>query len=235
MSQQDQQSLSPWVALTLAIGLPLSLAALTLSFIAFTRSQDHLAYVKQLTTQPLSPNLGELEGLADQLAQQAASQAVASVQSQIAQQTQSVQALVELQLAERPAPQPVAAPQPDPQPQTEQSEPGAADLALAEARSFTLRRCGSCHNVDPGAPNKVGPNLWGVGGQPAGLAQGFTYSRVLRQRAESGLVWNEDNLRAFIESPRSFMPGTRMGFQGLNDPDQVDQIIGYLLAIRGDG
>jgi cytochrome c len=44
---------------------------------------------------------------------------------------------------------------------------------------------------------------------------------------ESGLIWDETTLRAFLENPHKLVPGTRMAFAGLSDA-QISGLIEFL-------
>lgn len=103
-----------------------------------------------------------------------------------------------------------------------------ADLANG-ARQF--RRCQSCHTLDAGGRHTVGPNLHGVIGRAAASAEGFDYSRQLEA---AGLVWDLDTLDAWIENPRALVPGNRMSFVGLRDPQARRDVIGYLAVETAD-
>ena len=51
-----------------------------------------------------------------------------------------------------------------------------------------FKKCAACHNADKGGANQLGPNLWGVLGEPIGKgANGFAFSdRAVRARAAPG-------------------------------------------------
>ncbi len=85
--------------------------------------------------------------------------------------------------------------------------------------------CSACHTVEAGGPNKVGPNLHGIMGQTAGMRDDFVYSPALK---ESGIVWTEENLRAWIKKPMDFIKGTKMPFGGYASEEIQDNIIAYL-------
>lgn len=89
--------------------------------------------------------------------------------------------------------------------------------------------CAHCHQIGPGARNRVGPSLEGVvgrkAGQGTGAAAGYPYSEAMRR---SGIVWDHASLARFVAAPQSVVPGTRMAFGGLDDPERVEAIVAYL-------
>ena len=46
--------------------------------------------------------------------------------------------------------------------------------------------------------------------------------------AEEGLEWTKENLDAYLESPRKFIPRGKMAFAGLRKKDERDNVIAYL-------
>jgi hypothetical protein len=59
----------------------------------------------------------------------------------------------------------------------------------------------------------------------AGSIAGFNYSKANK---ESGVTWSEDVLFTYLEAPAKFMPGTRMAFGGLKNPQDRADVIAYL-------
>ena len=45
-------------------------------------------------------------------------------------------------------------------------------------------------------------------------------------------VWDTANLLGYLENPRKFMPGTKMGFAGLRKEDERANVVAYLLTLR---
>jgi cytochrome c len=99
----------------------------------------------------------------------------------------------------------------------------SADLAAGEA---SFAKCATCHSINAGGANGIGPNLHGVVGTDIGShAAGFSYSAAL-QGAEGN--WTFANLNQWLTSPRRFANGTTMSFAGLSDPQERANLIAYL-------
>ncbi len=95
-------------------------------------------------------------------------------------------------------------------------------------RQFGL--CRSCHTVVEGGPNMTGPNLHGVFGRPAASVEGYRYSDALQN---AGFVWDAERLDAWLANPRTYLPGNRMTFVGLDDPKKRIDLIAYLKVESG--
>jgi len=106
------------------------------------------------------------------------------------------------------------------------NEPPMSDAAAMLDRGRVLfKRCKTCHTLDEGGRHRVGPNLWAISGAMAGQKDGFTYSVAMR---DSGVIWTDENLAAYIANPRKFMPKNRMSFAGLRKPDDQAAVIAYI-------
>jgi cytochrome c len=88
-----------------------------------------------------------------------------------------------------------------------------------------FNKCMACHNADKGGANQLGPNLWGVLGEPIGQGRGFAFSDAL---AKKGGTWNWDNLSQWLSSPKTFAPGTKMTFAGLSNPQDRADVEAFL-------
>lgn len=89
--------------------------------------------------------------------------------------------------------------------------------------------CAECHTVRQGR-NKKGPSLFGIVGRPSASLPDYNYSDALRQRH---WTWTEDQLRTYISQPaKKADPGTKMKYDGLDDPKQVDDLISYLSTLH---
>ncbi len=110
--------------------------------------------------------------------------------------------------------------------------------ALAEGDAAkgekVFKKCKACHAVGEGAKNKVGPELNGIVGRPAGVIEGFKYSDNLMELAADGLVWDDANLRTYLTKPKDLIPKGKMSFAGLKKEDDITNVIAYLATFPAD-
>ena len=99
----------------------------------------------------------------------------------------------------------------------------AADIEHGKALYQT---CAACHTERPDA---LGPSLKGIFGRKSGALEDFRYSNAMRR---ANLVWDDDNLRAYIQDPQAKVKGNRMPYGGVTDATDVDDIIAYLKVLQ---
>jgi cytochrome c len=91
-------------------------------------------------------------------------------------------------------------------------------------------KCASCHTIAPGGPNGQGPNLAGIYGDKEGEGRGgFAFSDGLKAK---GGKWDDASLDAWLAQPSGFVPGTKMTFAGLSDPQDRADMIAYLKTAK---
>lgn len=110
----------------------------------------------------------------------------------------------------------------------------ASGLAVAgdtTKGAAVFNKCKACHSAAAGAPNRVGPNLWGIVGRKLGEAAGYKYSAAYE--AKKGTVtWDEATLETYLAEPKGFIPGTKMAFAGVKDPTERADLIAYLKTLK---
>jgi cytochrome c len=105
----------------------------------------------------------------------------------------------------------------------------ADDVGDAIRGERAFQRCYACHSVDPGEKGKLqGPSLYRIIDRPAGTVAGFDYSDPMRERAESGLVWDAATLDRYLSDPEALVPGTRMSVPPMRDAKERADLIAYL-------
>jgi len=104
---------------------------------------------------------------------------------------------------------------------------GVAVAQDAAAGKVLFTQCAVCHSTD--GSNAVGPSLKSIVGRKAGTADGFRYSRAMKN---SGIVWDDKTLDAYITDPQKLIPGNVMPFSGMADPKQRADVIAYLQTLK---
>ena len=110
--------------------------------------------------------------------------------------------------------------------------PGIALAQDAAAGAKVFVKCRVCHQIGDGAKNSIGPVLNGVVGRKAGSIPGYNYTPANK---ESGITWNEATLEEYLKNPRAKVPGTKMTFPGLQDPNDINNVIAFLKQYGPDG
>lgn len=88
------------------------------------------------------------------------------------------------------------------------------------------RKCQACHDFTKGGPNKVGPNLWNIVGSKAAAVPGYSFSDAMKARADK--AWTYQELDNYLTGPRAYVPGTKMTFAGLPNPEDRANLIAWL-------
>ena len=101
----------------------------------------------------------------------------------------------------------------------------AAELVAAGEKAFA--KCQSCHTVNAGGANGIGPNLHGTMGKAVASHAGFAYSAELKA---VGGTWDWDKMDAWLKNPKGMVPGTKMSFAGLGKVEDRAAIAAYLNA-----
>ncbi len=102
----------------------------------------------------------------------------------------------------------------------------------AEHGATVFKKCQVCHRVGPNAKNAVGPELNGILGEAAGVVPGYSFSDALKN---SGITWDKANLQEWVQGPKDLVPGTKMTFAGLTNPQDAADVVAYLSQFDANG
>jgi cytochrome c len=98
--------------------------------------------------------------------------------------------------------------------------------ASVEKGQAAAKVCQTCHTFEKNGPNRVGPNLYGIVGDHKGEGRnGFNFSAGMKAK---GGTWTYEDLNKFLANPKAFVPGTAMGFAGIQKDSQRADVIDYL-------
>lgn len=93
--------------------------------------------------------------------------------------------------------------------------------------------CHYCHSLQENV-HLTGPSLANIWNKKSGSVKGYElYSDALKKK---NIVWNEENLTAYLENPQKFIPGTTMTFKGFAEAKSVQNLVQLLkVALGPDG
>jgi cytochrome c len=107
--------------------------------------------------------------------------------------------------------------------------PKLKDANVDHGKALFQQQCFTCHSIDKGGPNKVGPNQWDIVGRKKASHEGFSYSSALQQK---GGDWTYEDINHMIFKPQAFVRGTKMAFAGLSKEQDRADVIAYLRTMN---
>ena len=103
--------------------------------------------------------------------------------------------------------------------------PKLAGANVERGKEIFMKQCFTCHTIDKGGPNKVGPNQWDIVGRKKASHEGFSYSSALQAK---GGEWSYEDLNHWLLKPTAFIKGTKMAFAGLPKEQERADVIAFL-------
>ncbi len=103
----------------------------------------------------------------------------------------------------------------------------AALMALGDVTSGEkiFKKCASCHSINKGGKNNIGPALYNVVGRKIGEISDYKYSKALAAYDKN---WNFEELNGFLIKPSKWIKGTKMAYAGLRKEKDRASVIKYL-------
>lgn len=101
-------------------------------------------------------------------------------------------------------------------------ENSAALSTQVKAGEGIYARCQACHAL---GYDRTGPRHCGLFGRRAGSVKGFVYSDAMKH---AKIIWDEKTLDLFLANPTKYVPGTAMGYAGVNSKKERSDLIAYL-------
>ncbi len=121
--------------------------------------------------------------------------------------------------------------------------PVLADGDVASGEDLMAKRCKTCHMIADGdnvilKGGKTGPNLYGIIGRTAGTYEGFKYGEDLVAAGAKGLVWDAEQISAYLEDPKDYLQTylddkkakSKMAFKLKDEADRAD-VAAYLASL----
>ena len=114
-------------------------------------------------------------------------------------------------------------------------EAAAVKKMVKRGKKAAVKQCFACHDITEDKQNRVGPPLWGVFGKSAGWVEGYQYSEAHLSKKDS-VVWNEATLDAYLQDPKSVIPGNKMVYPVAGMPVMSDKkrknVIEFLKSLK---
>jgi cytochrome c len=102
-----------------------------------------------------------------------------------------------------------------------------ADVKAGEG---VAKKCTACHSFDKGGKHGVGPNQWNLVGSSFASKAGYSYSAALSGMKDK--KWGFQELSEFLANPKKSVPGNKMSFAGISNPQDRANLIAYLNTLN---
>lgn len=104
---------------------------------------------------------------------------------------------------------------------------GLGNIRVLRAADHVFSQCSGCHTVR-NAQHGIGPDLYGIVGQPVARHVNYPYSDAIRR---FGGDWTVARLDGFLADPRGRVPGTSMEHEGVVGAAERAEIIKFLSEV----
>jgi cytochrome c2 len=105
-----------------------------------------------------------------------------------------------------------------------------AEVRLIPIDSKSFRKCVSCHTIEEGGRNKMGPNLWNIMNRGTGQAKDYKYSKKFVAWAKRNTMWTPELMDQWLTKSRNMVKGTKMNFREKKEKKRAATIV-YLQSM----
>ena len=105
-----------------------------------------------------------------------------------------------------------------------------AEVKLIPIDSKSFRKCVSCHTIEEGGRNKMGPNLWNIMNRGIGQMENYKYSKKFSAWAKKNTMWTPVLMNQWLTKSRSMVKGTKMSFREKKEKKRAATIV-YLRSM----
>ena len=105
-----------------------------------------------------------------------------------------------------------------------------AEVRLIPIDSKSFRKCVSCHTIEEGGRNKMGPNLWNIMNRGTGQAKDYKYSKKFVAWAKKNPCWTPELMNQWLTKSRNMVKGTKMSFREKKEKKRAATIV-YLQSM----
>lgn len=109
--------------------------------------------------------------------------------------------------------------------------PKLKDANVEKGKALFAQQCITCHTIDKGGANKVGPNQWDILGRKKASHEGFSYSSALQGK---GGEWTYEDLNHMLFKPQAYVRGTKMAYAGMAKEQDRADLIAYLRTMHDE-
>jgi cytochrome c len=107
--------------------------------------------------------------------------------------------------------------------------PKLKDANVEKGKALFQQQCFSCHTIDKGGANKVGPNQWDIVGRKKASHEGFSYSSAMQAK---GGDWSYEDINHMVFKPQAYVRGTKMAYVGMSKEQDRADLIAYLRTMN---
>jgi len=105
-----------------------------------------------------------------------------------------------------------------------------AEIRLIPIDKKSFKKCVSCHTIEEGGKNKMGPNLWNIMNRGIGQMDNYKYSKKFSAWAKKNTMWSPELMDEWLAKSRSMVKGTKMNFREKRESKRAATIV-YLRSM----